>query len=131
MDTAGSDITSQGGARRAGATARGGAGSAAGEAPAGLHVCPSCGSGLVQPNGWEQAEPQGHWKLWRRCPECEWAGSSVHGESEIDDYDEQLDFGTRELAGELRVLERSNMQQAVETFIAALAADLIGPDDFA
>ena len=70
------------------------------------------------------------WKLWRRCPDCEWDGASVHGETEINDYDEQLDFGTRELACELKMLERANMKQATEIFVAALAADLIGPDDF-
>jgi hypothetical protein len=96
----------------------------------GLHVCPECSSCLVQPMRWEQGGGEGSWKLWRRCPECEWEGSSVHGESEIDDYDEQLDFGTRELAGELKTLERANMEQAAEIFVAALAADLIGPDDF-
>lgn len=96
----------------------------------GLHVCPECSSVLVQPTCWEQAVPEGSWKLWRRCPECEWVGSSIHGEGEIDDYDEQLDFGTRELAGELKTLERTNMEQAVEIFTAALAADLISADDF-
>lgn len=96
----------------------------------GLHVCPDCSSHLVQPTCWEQTESEGHWRIWRRCPECEWCTDSVHGEREIDDYDEHLDFGTRELAEELRVLERSNMEHVVETFAAALEADLIGPDDF-
>jgi hypothetical protein len=96
----------------------------------GLHVCPECTSHLVQPTCWEQTSREGHWKIWRRCPECEWVADGVHGEREIDDYDEQLDFGTRELADELRALERSNMEQVIETFVAALQADLIGPDDF-
>jgi len=98
--------------------------------PLGLHVCPECSSHLVQPTCWEQAHRQGHWRIWRRCPDCEWTTDSVHGEAEIDDYDEQLDFGTRELAEELRALERSNMEQMVNSFLAALEADLIGPDDF-
>ena len=97
---------------------------------AGLHVCDGCGSGLVQPTGWEQAGDRGHWRLWRRCPECEWCTDSVHGEREIDDFDEQLDFGTRELAEELPVLERTNMEHVIDTFVTALEADLIGPDDF-
>lgn len=96
----------------------------------GLHVCPECSSRLVQPTCWEQTAQEGHWRIWRRCPECEWARDGVHCEREIDHYDEQLDFGTRELANELRVFERSNMEQVVETFAAALQADLIGPDDF-
>ena len=96
----------------------------------GLHVCPECESHLTQPTCWEQTPHRGTWKLWRRCPDCEWRGEGVHSEREIDDYDERLDFGTRELAEELRTLEQSNMRAFLETFVAALAADLIGPDDF-
>jgi len=95
-----------------------------------LHVCPECGSGLVQPTCWEQAGDRAHWRVWRRCPECEWACQGVHGEREIDAFDEQLDIGAHELADELRALERSNMTAMADTFAAALAADLITADDF-
>jgi hypothetical protein len=70
------------------------------------------------------------WRLWRRCPECEWHGHSVHHESEIDDFDEQLDLGTRALAEELQAMEQSNMQEAAFAFVSALRADLILPEDF-
>lgn len=100
------------------------------EVSEGLHVCPECKSHLVQPTCWEQAREEGRWRIWRRCPECEWQADAVHGEREIDLFDEQLDFGTRELAEELKDLQRSNMQHVVDTFVAALEADLIGPDDF-
>jgi uncharacterized protein YbbK (DUF523 family) len=95
-----------------------------------LHVCPECSSGLVQPVAWEQVASGSEWRLWRRCPECEWNGDDVHREASIDDYDEQLDFGTRELAEELRALEQSNMEEAVDRFITALQSDLILPEDF-
>jgi len=95
-----------------------------------LHVCPECSSKLVQPVAWEQVASGTEWRLWRRCPECEWNGDDVHREASIDDYDEQLDFGTRELADELRALEQSNMEEAVDSFIGALQADLILPEDF-
>lgn len=96
----------------------------------GLHVCPSCGSELVQPTCWEQAGDRGHWRLWRRCPECEWGEDAVHGEAEIDAFDERLDEGTRELAEELKGLVHENMERLEATFTAALEADLIGADDF-
>ena len=64
------------------------------------------------------------------CPECEWRGVGVFDEAAIDDYDERLDFGTRELAEELRTFERANMRAFLECFTAALSADLIGPEDF-
>lgn len=98
--------------------------------PAGLHVCPACSSGLVQPTRWEEAVPRGHWRLWRRCPECEWSGDGVHGEREIDAYDEELDGGTEALACELEALEREGMARVVDAFATALAADLIDADDF-
>lgn len=99
--------------------------------PTGLHVCPKCSSKLVQPTCWEQTSPRGHWRLWRRCPECEWLGDSVHGEREIDAYDEELDNGTASLADILRELERESMQRVVEVFATALEADLISAEDFA
>jgi hypothetical protein len=99
-------------------------------APAGLHVCPECSSPLVQPTCWEQAGERGQWRLWRRCPECEWRCDEVRGEAEIDAFDEELDLGTRALSETLKTLEQENMQYVVETFSAALDADLITADDF-
>jgi hypothetical protein len=96
----------------------------------GLHICPACGSCLVQPTCWEQDADRTHWRIWRRCPNCEWHCDSVHGEREIDDFDEQLDEGTHELTGELRALEHANMAEMIDTFASALAADLISADDF-
>jgi hypothetical protein len=97
---------------------------------AGLHVCPRCASALVQPTCWEQAGDRGHWRLWRRCPECEWQSDEVHAEAEIDAFDEELDSGTRALNEVLKALEHENMRFVVDTFSAALEADLIGADDF-
>ena len=96
-----------------------------------LHVCPDCGSALVQPTSWEQASDRSHWRVWRRCPECEWTGQSVHNEIEVDAFDEQLDLGARELSDELRSLEHANMNEMVDAFITALGNDLITADDFA
>ena len=96
----------------------------------GLHVCPKCSSKLVQPTCWEQTSPRGSWRLWRRCPECEWCGDSVHGEREIDAYDEELDNGTASLADRLEELERESMQRVVEALATALQADLITAEDF-
>jgi hypothetical protein len=95
-----------------------------------LHVCPECGSCLVQPTCWEQAGDRAQWRVWRRCPECEWSSQGVHGEQEIDAFDEQLDIGAHELADELRALEHANMAAMAEAFATALAADLICADDF-
>jgi predicted nucleic acid-binding Zn-ribbon protein len=84
----------------------------------------------VQPTRWEQTADRGHWRLWRRCPECGWRCHGVHGEREIDAYDEDLDRGTEALADELKARERENMEWIADTFASALAADLISADDF-
>ena len=95
-----------------------------------LHLCPHCESELVQPIRWEQASDRTHWRVWRRCPECEWTANSVHGEVEIDAFDEELDLGTRALSEELKALEQDNMRHMAETLAVALEADLISADDF-
>ena len=97
-----------------------------------LHVCPECGSCLVQPTCWEQAGDRTHWRVWRRCPECEWSCQRAStARAEIDAFDEQLDLGAHELADELRALEHANMSAMADAFVAALDVDLIGADDFA
>jgi hypothetical protein len=100
------------------------------KADPGLHVCPECGSRLVQPTRWEQTLKRGCWRLWRRCPECEWHCDGIHGEREIDAFDEALDDGAEALASELDGLERESMREIAEVFTTALAADLITADDF-
>jgi hypothetical protein len=98
---------------------------------AALHLCPCCGSGMVQPLAWEPAGGRTTWRVWRRCPECDWRADGVYDEAAIEAYDELLDRGAHELAAELRELERANMAELAETFVAALDADLIGADDVA
>jgi len=95
-----------------------------------LHICPDCDSALVQPVAWEQERAGGQWRVWRRCPECEWACEAVHSEVAIDAFDEQLDLGSQELAIELRALEHANMSEMAESFIRAIDSDLITADDF-
>jgi hypothetical protein len=96
-----------------------------------LHICPGCGSDLVQPTSWQQEE--GHrrsWRVWRRCPECEWVCEAVHDEVAIDAFDEQLDLGSQALALALRALEHANMSAMTDSFVHAIASDLITADDF-
>ena len=97
-----------------------------------LHVCPDCGSDLVQPTFWEQepaTAPTGGSGGAARS--ASGRGDSVHGETEIDAFDEQLDIGAHELSDELRALEHANMSEMVDAFVTALGNDLIAADDFA
>ena len=96
---------------------------------AGMHVCPSCESGLVQPVKWfEQGE--GRWHVDLRCPECEWTGGGTYSQKVVDRYDEVLDIGTEVLLDDLNRLSRANMEEHVDAFVAALQADLVLPEDF-
>jgi hypothetical protein len=99
-------------------------------AEAGLHICPRCGSTLVQPTRWEQVARPGHWRLWRRCPECRWTADAIHGEHEIDAFDEALEKGGMVLTAQLNELEREGVREIADVFAAALEADLITADDF-
>ncbi len=100
------------------------------QASADLHICPRCGSALVQPTCWERADDRDRWRVWRRCPECEWSCEEVHDVVAIDAYDEQLDLGAHELATELRALEQANMSEMADAFAVALRNELITADDF-
>lgn len=95
-----------------------------------LHVCPICRSCLIQPMHWEQVGDRSHWRVGRRCPECDWTCESVHDAAEIDAFDEQLELGALELGAELAALEHANMGQMAISFVVALEQDLITADDF-
>jgi len=93
-------------------------------------MCPECDSGLVQPTRWEQTADRSHWRLWRRCPECGWECDAVHGEREIDAFDEELDCGAEALNEVLKALERESMENIADSFAKALHENLITADDF-
>lgn len=95
-----------------------------------LHICTKCSSNLVQPERWQQASQRGSWRVWLRCPECEHREDDVFDERTIDRFDEKLDLGTEQLADNLYIMEKENMENMVGAFTTALESDLIGPDDF-
>lgn len=61
-------------------------------ASTGLHVCPACGSDLVQPLAWAPAALSS-WQVDLRCPDCEWTGRAIAPQDEVDDFDVMLDEG--------------------------------------
>jgi predicted sugar kinase len=95
----------------------------------GLHVCPHCASRLVSPVAWEEAGPA-HWDVTLHCPNCDWLGSGVFDEELVERFDEELDRGTEALVLDLQRLMRANMEDEIDRFVAALAADQIWPMDF-
>ncbi|MBB4661075.1 hypothetical protein [Conexibacter arvalis] len=95
----------------------------------GLHVCPHCASKLVSPVAWEEAGPA-HWDVTLHCPNCDWLGRGVFAEELVERFDEELDRGTEALVLDLQRLMRANMEDEIDRFVAALAADQIWPMDF-
>jgi hypothetical protein len=94
-----------------------------------LHVCPGCEQELVYPVEWEEYD-ETHWEVDLRCPNCEWHTTGVYAQDVVDRFDEQLDRGTEALVRDLKRLTRANMEDEVERFTRALAADAILPEDF-
>lgn len=97
----------------------------------GLHVCPKCESQVVQLVHLEEADDIHHFRLWLRCPECEWRGGGVHDEAEIDCLEQVIEGGVRAIERAFIIEKRLNMELLAELFRLALEADLITPDDFA
>jgi hypothetical protein len=95
----------------------------------GMHSCPSCDSGLVQPVQWFE-QGAGQWHVDLRCPECEWWGRGAYSQDDVDHFDEELDRGAQELIEDLRSLTRANMEEEADRFAMALSSNSILPEDF-
>ncbi|MBA2506329.1 MAG: hypothetical protein H0V29_10355 [Thermoleophilaceae bacterium] len=101
-----------------------------------LHRCDDCGSHLVQPSGWHEAESLGpgterRWWMARLCPECGWVDEDLFDQSTLEPYEDELDAGTDVLVAALRELEHESMAAEIETFVFALGEDVVTADDFA
>jgi phage-related protein len=95
-----------------------------------LHHCGTCDSDLVYPVEWEEASAT-HWKVTLRCPNCEWTGTGVFDQATVDSFDEELDRGLVVLVSDLKRVTQENMELEIESFVRALEADAVLPEDFA
>ncbi|HEV2752758.1 MAG TPA: hypothetical protein VGV36_02845, partial [Solirubrobacteraceae bacterium] len=98
-------------------------------APPGLHVCTACGSDLVHPVHWEEADTE-HWEVLLRCPDCGEQTSGIFAEEAIARLDEELDRGSALLVEALHRLSRANFEEDIERFARALQGGLVLPEDF-
>jgi hypothetical protein len=94
-----------------------------------LHICPDCGSDLVQPSDWWQGAG-GSLGLTLDCPNCAWRESGVYEQAQVDRLEDWLDEGLITLIDDLHRLAQANMASDVDQFIGALNRDLILPEDF-
>jgi hypothetical protein len=94
-----------------------------------LHLCPACGSDLVQAEWWEEAG-NGAWRVGLRCPECEHRHAGIYSQATVDAFDERLTDGGDELEAAYELLVSENLAAELDRFAGALRADAILPEDF-
>jgi hypothetical protein len=92
--------------------------------------CPSCGSSLVQPQGWKEL-PGGDIVIHLRCPECLVLTSESFEQRQAEALDNALVRSRKSIVADYEILVRHNMGELLKNFRLALELDLIGPDDFA
>jgi hypothetical protein len=94
-----------------------------------MTICPCCAGDFVYPVDWAPAG-QRRWNVQLRCPDCEWVGGGVYDQEHVDRFDDALDESMQSVLDDLELLTRANMEERIEVFVSALAADLILPEDF-
>jgi hypothetical protein len=94
-----------------------------------LHMCPACDGEMVYPVAWEERDDD-HWRIERRCPNCEWRHIGEFDQTTVEAFDDVLNDGTEELLTTLRDFSRANMAADIERFIEAMHGDRIEPMDF-
>lgn len=91
--------------------------------------CIHCESPLVQPVSWEE-QARETWRVLLRCPECETWRDDDFDQATVEAFDEALDAGTDALTADYRKLCRANMADEIDSFVAAVDAGAIAPEDF-
>src|SRR5688500_19386934 len=94
-----------------------------------LRTCPACRSRLACPIAWEPHDDS-HWDIDLRCGDCEHRWQLVIDDRRAARYDVELDDDLAFMKRTLRRLELDRMAAEVETFVSALARDLIEPADY-
>lgn len=94
-----------------------------------LHLCPNCEAALVYPLEWQEASHT-RWEVELRCPNCEWYHVGVYAQDVVDRFDDELDRGAAALVRDLKRLTRANMEEEIDRFRSAVAADGLWPMDF-
>lgn len=92
-------------------------------------VCVDCECEMVYPIDWDQADER-FWKVTLRCPNCEQISDGLMDEELIEKFDCLLDRGTDSLVRDLRNLTYANMATEINTFVTALDAGHLLPEDF-
>ncbi len=82
----------------------------------GLHVCPDCGSELVQPIDWSEA-PDECWNLLLSCPNCDWYTEGLYTQDQVRELEDRLDEGLADMLRDLQRLTQANMADQIDRFV--------------
>src|SRR6202020_374289 len=85
----------------------------------GLHVCPDCGSELVQPIDWSEA-PEDCWNLILNLPNCDWYIEGLYTADQVRELEDRLDEGLADMLRDLQRLTQANMADQIDRFVTAL-----------
>jgi hypothetical protein len=94
-----------------------------------LHVCLDCSSQLVYPVQWEESGSE-NWNVLLHCPNCDLYREGIFTQDTVETFDEELDRGADALTRDYKRLMRANMAEEIDTFVGALNAEAILPEDF-
>ena len=96
-----------------------------------LHVCGACGEPFVVPSGvLEVLRPGARYVVELLCNACGATAVGTYDEDTLEAFDDELERSQRQLSQAADVLHILNSLEEIDAFAAALAADLILPEDF-
>ena len=95
-----------------------------------LTICTPCRSDFVSPVDWAEHDETSWW-IRLRCGHCGEEREVVLPQEAADRYDRALDRTSVAIAATLDRLDRERMTAEVESFVTALALDLLDAADFA
>jgi hypothetical protein len=96
----------------------------------GLQVCPSCRLPFVVPGQVREIVGIDQVRMDLECVNCDWTGSGVHADAELESLDMALDRSFADLLWTLEIVWIANEESAIERFASALEANAILPEDF-
>jgi hypothetical protein len=94
-----------------------------------LERCRACSSRLSHPLRWRRLGSD-VWEIQLRCPDCRHVWQERVPTAAVRRLDGVLKRARAELERHLEAIERVDIEGRIDSFVAALAADAILPEDF-
>ena len=95
-----------------------------------LHVCRGCGLGFVTATQLLDVLADGRRLVELTCANCRLCVVGAHGHAALEALEDELERGYAQVCAACERLGRENEREEVETFVAALHAGAILPEDF-